>query len=39
MLDHVANEVLHNKVFDFIEAKAKITMVKKNRGEAGEGRS
>ena len=38
MLDHVANEVLHNKVFDFIEAKAKITMVKKNRGEAGEGR-
>ncbi len=39
MLDHVANEVLHNKVFDFIEAKAKITMVKKNLGEAGEARS
>ena len=39
MLDHVANEVLHNKVFDFIEAKAKITMVKKDREAAGEGKS
>ena len=39
MLDHVENEVLHNKVFDFIEAKAKITMVKKDREAAGEGKS
>ncbi len=39
MLDHVGNEVLHNKVFDFIEAKARITMVKKDRGAAGEGKS
>jgi trigger factor len=30
MLDHVANEILHQKVFDFIESKAKINMVQKS---------
>jgi trigger factor len=39
MLDHVANEALHNKVFDFIEAKARITMMKKDRSPAGEEKS
>jgi trigger factor len=31
MLDHIGNEVLHQKVFDFIESKAKIRMVQKDR--------
>jgi len=29
MLDHIENEVLHQKVFDFLESKAIIRMVKK----------
>ena len=36
MLDHIRNEVLHNKVFDFIEKNAKITMARKDRISAGE---
>jgi hypothetical protein len=31
MLDHIENEVLHQKVFDFIESKANIRMVQKDR--------
>lgn len=31
MLDHIGNDVLHQKVFDFIESKAKIRMVQKDR--------
>ena len=31
MLGHIGNEVLHQKVFDFIESKAKIRMVQKDR--------
>jgi trigger factor len=30
MLDHIANEILHQKVFEFIESKAMINMVQKN---------
>ncbi len=36
MLDHIESEVLHQKVFDFIESKAKIRTVKKDRPDAGE---
>jgi trigger factor len=36
MLDHIENEVLHQKVFDFLESKAIIRMVKKDRPNAGE---
>jgi trigger factor len=38
MLDHVRNEVLHNKVFEFIAAKAKISMFNKDRIPEGEGK-
>jgi hypothetical protein len=36
MLDHIRNEVLHNKVFDFIEKSAKIKMVRKDQISAEE---
>ncbi|MDO9559715.1 MAG: trigger factor [Syntrophales bacterium] len=36
MLEHIENEVLHQKVFDFIAAKAKIRTVKRDRSEARE---
>jgi trigger factor len=36
MLEHIESEVLHQKVFDFIEAKAKIRTVKKDRPETRE---
>jgi trigger factor len=36
MLDHIENEVLHQKVFDFIESKAIIRTVKEDRPGAGE---
>ena len=38
MLDHIRNEVLHNKVVDFIEKNAKITMARKDQISAGEGK-
>lgn len=36
MLDHVDNEVRHQKVFEFIESKARIRTVEKKRTGAGE---
>ena len=39
MLDHLSSEILHQKVFDLIETKAKINMVSKDRSGAGEGKS
>jgi trigger factor len=33
MLDHIRNEVLHQKVFDFIESKAKIRLVQKDKAD------
>jgi hypothetical protein len=36
MLDHIESEVLHQKVFDFIESKSKIRMVKKDQPNARE---
>ena len=38
MLDHLSSEILHQKVFDLIETKAKISLVSKDRTGAGEGR-
>lgn len=39
MLDHIANEILHQKVFDFIESKAKISMVQKSGSDDREDNS
>jgi trigger factor len=39
MLDHIANEILHQKVFDFIESKAKINMVQKSGSDDREDNS
>jgi trigger factor len=36
MLDHIESETLHQKVFDFIESKAKIQTVKKDQPNARE---
>ncbi|MFH1079498.1 MAG: trigger factor [Pseudomonadota bacterium] len=36
MQNHIENEVLHQKVFDFIESKAKIRTVKKDRPDTSE---
>lgn len=36
MLDHVANEILHRKVFDFIESKAKVRTMQKDRSDSQE---
>jgi trigger factor len=36
MLEHIESEVLHQNVFDFIESKAKIRTVKKDRPETRE---
>jgi trigger factor len=39
MLEHIESEVLHQKVFDFIESKAEIRTVKKDRPDAREDKS
>ena len=38
MLDHIRNEVLHQKVFDFIESKSKIQVVQKDKPDTREGK-
>jgi FKBP-type peptidyl-prolyl cis-trans isomerase (trigger factor) len=38
LLDHIEYEVLNQKVFDFIESKARIRTVKRDRPAVGEDR-